>query len=260
MTEQFYRNLAALKDTSKESNVALAETSATDLNGWIIRQLGVRPGESLLDIGSGTGKRTLSLARVTGETGYVLAIDRSFENLSMLSQQSLDAGLEKRIRLLQINLDEFEGYLREEDFDRALASRALYHLKRPRAAFNAIHLALKPGGILLFYGPGRQDHAELKRFHAELCGETSSVENREPTFIEGTGLQCVRDFFAHVEIVRFEQPLRFETPDALHTCWRISRLYDEALEQRFQQAAARHFAFHSVFETIQRVVGIRAVK
>lgn len=258
MTEQFYRDLAALKESG--AGVALADSGAADLNGWITRQLGIRAGENILDIGCGNGKRTLSLARAAGETGYVLAIDRSFENLSTLSQQSLDAGLERRIRLLQINLDEFEGYLREDDFDRALASRALYHLKRPQAAFNAIHLALKPGGTLLFYGPTRRDHAELKRFHADLCGEMSPTENRELSFIEGAGLQYVRDFFAQVEVARFEQPLRFETPDMLHACWRVSRLYDEALEQRFQQAAARHFAHHAVFETVQRVVGIRAIK
>lgn len=256
MTDQFYRNLAALKDTG----VALAESGAADLNSWIARQLGPRSGESILDIGSGNGKRTLSLARFVGETGYVLAIDRSFENLSTLSQRSLEAGLERRIRLLQINLDEFEGYLREEDFDRALASRALYHLKRPQAAFNAIQLALKSGGVFLLYGPGRQDHAELKRFHAQICGGNLPAEPREPTFIEGMGLQYARDFFSHVEVVRFEQPLCFETPDALHACWRISRLYDEELEPRFQQAALRHFATRPAFETIQRVVGVRAIK
>lgn len=257
MTENFYRDLAALR----EPGIALAEAGATNLNSWIIEQLRPCPGESILEIGSGNGKRTLPLARIVGERGYVLAVDRSFDALSAISQRSLELGLETSIRFLQINLDEFEGHVRKDDFDRALGSRSLYQLKQPRVVIHAIHRAIKPGGAFFFYGPTRKDHAELRRFHADLRGESiSSFEGREPTFIEDIGLQSAHDLFAELEIVKFEHPLRFTSPEALHACWNVSKLYDETLEGQFQYAAARYFASHMVFETFQRVVGIRCIK
>lgn len=258
MTDPFYRDIAALKEPSSP---AQSVSSSTNLNSWILEQLGARSGDFVLEMGSSNGKRTLPLARMVGEEGYVLAVERSFEALSAISRNSVELGLETRIRFLQISLDEFGGRVRNEDFDRALGSRSLYHLRQPRSVFHAIQRALKPGGIFFFDGPTRKDHAELRRFHADLRGDLASAhENRTPTFIEDVGLQCARDFFEKVEVVRYEHPLRFDSPDALHTCWSISKLYDEALEDAFQKAADRYFQTHTIFETFQRVAGIRAIK
>lgn len=263
MTDNFYRDIAALRDVPapRESRNAQAESGATSLNSWIIEQLGPCSGDSVLEVGCGNGRRTLHLARLVGERGYVLAVDRSFDALNTISHHSLEMGLETRIRFLQVSLDEFQGHVRKDDFDRALGSRSLYQLKQPRVVIHAIYRALKPGGVFFCHGPTRRDHAELRRFHAELCGEgASAYESREPTFIEDVGLQCVNDFFNEVEIVKFEHPLCFDSPEALHACWSVSKLYDEELEKQFQQAARRYFAAYGSFETFQRVVGIRAIK
>jgi SAM-dependent methyltransferase len=256
MTEQFYRDIAALK----ESSLASAEIGTTDLNSWIIEHLRPCRGHTILEIGCGSGKRTLPLAKIVGDTGYILAIDRSYEALSTLSQHSLERGIESRIRFLQISLDSFAGHVRANDFDRVLGSHSLSQIKHPRAVFCAIQRTLKPGGVFFFYGPTRKDHAELRSFHADLCGETSLCDNPEPAFIEGVGLPCARDLFPNTEIVKFERPLRFDSPQALHACWSVSKLYNEGLERLFLRAATQHFTSHRVFETIHRVIGVKAIK
>ena len=296
MTEKFYRDIAALREPSlalaepkeadfalaepktsglvltepkeaslslaepKTSSLALAEPSATDIISWITDQLKPCRGDAILEIGCGYGKRTLPLARIVGETGYILAIDRSYEALNTLSQYSLEKGLETRIRFLQISPDHFGGHVRADYFDRALGSHSLSHIKHPRMVFSIIQQALKPSGIFFFYGPTHADHAEFRHFHADLCGELSASESLEPTFMEEVGMQYAHDFFSDIETVKFEQPLRFDSPEALHACWSVSKLYNEDLEQAFLQAAEDHFASHRVFETIHRVIGIKAVK
>jgi SAM-dependent methyltransferase len=256
MIENFYRDIAALREPVPPP---VEETGVSDLTSWVITQMDVRSGDSVLDMGSGNGKRTLPLAQLVGERGYVLAVDRSFEALSALSQQSLDARLETRIRFLQVNLDDFAGHVRKDDFDRALGSRTLHTVKHPQTVFHAIQQALKPGGIFFLYGPTRKDHAELRRFHSEACGEMF-YENQEPGFVESTGLQCIQENFSDREIVFFEQILHFDSPEAIYACWSMSRLYDKALENAFQQTATRYFATHAFFETVQRIIGIRAIK
>jgi|SRR5579875_154295 SAM-dependent methyltransferase len=256
MTESFYRNIAALQ----QGSTACAEHERVDFNTWVINQLEVRQGDSVLNVGCGTVFQTLTLAQAVGYEGHVLAIDRSYTVLQALSQTSQKNGLEQRIRFLYLHLDDLGGHLRREDFDRALGTRALYHVRQPQEVFRAVHQALKPGGIFFFYGPSRKDLAELRLFQAALHDEASPQENRALLFIERIGLPCARDVFPQVEVIPFENPLRFDSAADFYACWRESRLYDETLEQEFQQAAVSHFQSHPVFETSQRLIGVRAIK
>jgi ubiquinone/menaquinone biosynthesis C-methylase UbiE len=259
MTENFYRDIAALQDRERGPEMATS-SQATDLYTWVMDYLEPRTGDSIMDIGSGSGKRALSLARIVGETGHILAIDRSYKTLSMLAQKSQEIGLERRIRLLQINLDELDGHLRSGDFDRALSSNALYQIRQPRAVFKAIYLALKPGGVFFFYGPSRKDNAEFKRFYAVLLDQTSLAENHEDVFLEEVGLPHIEDFFSQVTVVKFEKFLRFASPEALYTYWSEGKFYDELVDRDFRRAAVRYFQSHTVFETAQRIAGIRATR
>jgi 2-polyprenyl-3-methyl-5-hydroxy-6-metoxy-1,4-benzoquinol methylase len=261
MTESFYNNIAALKERDEvATSHRQANYSSTDLNGWIMEHLAPRTNDTILDLGTGSGKQALLLARTVKHPGYILTIDRSYETLNRLSQHSLEAGLETRIRFLQIPLDELDGHLRREDFDRAVSSRVLSHLRQPRTVFHALALALKPGGLFFFYGPSRKNNAEIKRFSARLQGDFSAQESQDPTFIEGAGLQGARDVFSQVAIVKFEQTLRLDSPEMLYACWSASSLYDETLDRSFRQAALRHFESHTVFETTQRIIGIKATR
>jgi len=54
-----------------------------------LRQFGLRPGHTALDLGCGPGFWTLPLADIVGPTGKVWALDVSQEMLDMLSEQQL---------------------------------------------------------------------------------------------------------------------------------------------------------------------------
>lgn len=256
MTETFYNNIAALQERKQVNTPG----NATDLPAWIMDCLQLYKGHHILDIGYGTGQQALFLAQCVGPTGHVLALNRSYEALHALSQRSLELGLERCLRLLQIPLDELEGHLRQDDFDRVLASRALYSLKQSLVVFTAIRQALKPGGIFFFYGPARRNNVEIKRFHAALRGETFLPTSKDLLFIEEVGIPCARETFSQVEVVKFEQALFFDSPDALYACWSTSTLYDAELDMPFRQAAIRHFESHAIFETVKRAVGVKALK
>ncbi|HEX7734242.1 MAG TPA: methyltransferase domain-containing protein [Ktedonobacteraceae bacterium] len=255
MTEQFYRDIAALQ----EGAIACLEYTedVSDLGAWVLAQTAARAGENILAIGCDSNEQTISLARTLGPRGYVLAIDRSYRALTALCRSSQAGGLEQTIRFLYLNLDDLGGHLRPEDFDRVLCGRALLHVKQPRAVFQAIRRALKVGGIFFFYGPTRKDLMELRLFHAALRHET--CESREQFFVEQLGLRHAHDTFAQVDLISFESPLCFTSPDALYIYWRESELYEEELDRDFRYAAVQHFRSYSTFETAQRLVGVKAI-
>lgn len=256
MTEQFYYNIAA----AGQSMTAYAEREVTDFPGWVMNHLQPQVGDNILNAGCGNGKHTLAVARMVGDTGNILTVDRSYRMLNTLSQSSQQQGLEHRIRFLYLNLDEMQGHLRLDDFDRALSANSLSQVKYPQSAFHAIYQALKPGGLFFFYGPARKDLAELRLFIAALADRTPVQEGRDLLFMEKIALPHVQDIFPRVEVVQFENPLRFDSPEELFDRWYESALYEETLELAFRQAAVRHFQTHHVFETAQRVIGVKAVK
>lgn len=256
MTEQFYRDLAALSHAS----VVCAEPQTSDLASWVMAQLQPRTGESILNIGSRNGRLALALARAVGNEGYVLAVDRSYRVLSGLSQQSQEQGLERRIRFLYLSLDDLGGHLRADDFARALSNGALTQSRQPQVVFHAISQALMPGGVFFFYGPSRKDLADLRAFSSPISQVIPSQGERALLFMEKIGLPYAREIFSEVEILKFENTLCLDSPEALLACWRESAFYEEEHENDFQLAARHYFQSHAIFEATRSLVGIKARK
>ena len=256
MTEQFYRDLTALS----HSTVACAEPRSTGLSSWVMAQLQPRTGETLLNVGSRNGRLALALARIVGDGGYVLAVDRSYRVLNALSQQSQQQGLERRIRFLYLNLDDLGGHLRDDDFDRALSNGALTRCRQPQAVFYAISQALRPGGMFFFYGPSHKDLEDLGAFSSTVSQEIPAQGERILLFMERIGLPYAREIFSEVEILKFEDTLCLDSPESLFACWRESAFYAEEHEDEFQLAAQRYFQSHVLFEAVRSLVGIRAKK
>lgn len=255
MTEQFYRDLAALAHPA----VTCPQPRTNDLPSWVIEQLQPRPGESILAVGNRDGRLTLALARTVGTGGYVLAIDHSYRVLNALSQQSQEQNLQGRLRFLYLNLDDLDGHLRADDFDRALCTGALVRSRLPQVVFHSIFQALRPGGIFFFCGPAHNDLAELGAFCATFSRETPAWE-KELLFMERVGLPYARELFTTVEILPFARTLCLDSPEALLACWRESVFYNEERASEASTAARRYFHSHVLFETARCFVGIRARK
>jgi SAM-dependent methyltransferase len=255
MTEQFYRDIAALVHPA-----ACLQPQTSDLPSWVIDHLQPRPGENILAIGNRDGRLTLKLARSVGDAGSVLAVDHSYRVLNALSQHSQEQGLQERIRFLYLNLDDLDGHLRSEDFDRALCTGALVRSRQPQVVFHTIFQALRPGGTFFFCGPARQDLAELGALCTTCSRETTGPGEKERLFIERIGLPYARERFAAVEILTFTRTLGCDSPEALLACWRESAFYDEAHLPEVLTAARRYFQSHLLFETTRCFLGIRARK
>lgn len=232
-----------------------------DLNQWIFDHIKLAEGLSILDLGCGTGKQTLPMAQIVGDSGHVLAVDISQDALDALFQSAKELGLEKRISLLCIGFDDIrEEHFHQQHFDRVVASYSLYYAQCPRTVFEVVYRVMKTGSILFFCGPAKDNNSELKHFHYALRGEQPPTENGAPVFMEETGQQLAREFFTTVEVFTFENPLRFDSAEALYVYWSSCNLYDKNLDANFKAAATKHFQTHFMFETIKRVIGVKAVK
>ncbi|GGX91805.1 class I SAM-dependent methyltransferase [Streptomyces hiroshimensis] len=122
------------------------ETDPKDrLTDVLIGQVGLRPGQHLLDVGCGKGRPALRLAEASG--GAVTGITVSAEQVADGTEAAAGAGLADRVRFALADVSELP--YADGEFDAAWAVESLMYLGDRAAALREIARVLKPGGVFV---------------------------------------------------------------------------------------------------------------
>jgi SAM-dependent methyltransferase len=113
----------------------------------LLDRLRLAGGESVLEIGCGTGAVTLPLAKAVGENGRVVAVDISEPMLGAARQRVSESGMHNVTLVLG---DAQVLALEQAAFDIATSRMGVMFFANPVAAFRNVAGALKPGGRLVF--------------------------------------------------------------------------------------------------------------
>jgi SAM-dependent methyltransferase len=111
----------------------------------LVKEIGVRPGMTVADIGSGTGYMLPYLSRAVEDTGKVYAEDIFDDFLARARQHASEAGL-KNVEFIKGN--EHSPELPAGSFDLILALDSYHHYNYPKDMLAGFRKALKPGGRL----------------------------------------------------------------------------------------------------------------
>jgi SAM-dependent methyltransferase len=105
--------------------------------------LGLEPGETVADVGSGTGLFLAELAARVGPSGRVLALDISPAFVEHLSARAREEGLAQvEVRLC----GERSVDLPAGSVDLAFLCDVYHHFEYPKSSMSSIHAALRDGG------------------------------------------------------------------------------------------------------------------
>jgi SAM-dependent methyltransferase len=111
------------------------------------RSLAARPGERILDLGSGPGLLACELAAEVGARGRITAVDVSPEMNLIASHRIADAGLADNAEVV---LGDARSLASPDDsFDAAVSTQVLEYLDDVEAALRELHRVLRPGGRLV---------------------------------------------------------------------------------------------------------------
>jgi len=111
----------------------------------VLKALALRPGDTIADVGAGTGLYTRLFAQAVGPTGRVYATDIAPQFLRYIAQSAEKDGL-KNVTTLQAG--DRSSNLPEASVDVIFHSDVYHHFEFPQAMNADLHRALKPGGRL----------------------------------------------------------------------------------------------------------------
>ena len=112
----------------------------------VISRAALKPGEKVLNLGTGTGSVALHAAAVVGRDGGVIGNDISSDMLHLAKRRALDLGLEN----VEFREGRAEAIPAEDStFDAVLASLSLMYVIDRSAAAREIARVLRPSGRLV---------------------------------------------------------------------------------------------------------------
>jgi ubiquinone/menaquinone biosynthesis C-methylase UbiE len=109
---------------------------------------GLRPGMSVLDLGSGIGDVALLAAEIVGPQGRVLGIDRDERVVDKARRRVASEGLAGTV---SFEVADLGGFRPAESFDAVIGRYVLLYLDDPAAVLRHYARFLRPGGVVIFH-------------------------------------------------------------------------------------------------------------
>ncbi len=108
---------------------------------------GARAGQTILDLGGGTGDLTAKFSRIVGEKGQVILADINDSMLKVGRSKLRDSGIVGNVAYVQANAEELP--FPDNHFDCITISFCLRNVTDKEKALRSMFRVLKPGGRLL---------------------------------------------------------------------------------------------------------------
>jgi predicted methyltransferase len=125
--------------------IASALGADSEEDAVIARVLGLRPGHTVADVGAGSGKYTVGLAREVGTTGRVYATEIEQRHLDSIRERMTTENVGNVTTVLG---DQASIGLPDGCCDRVLLRLVYHHFSDPPTMRTALWRAMKPGALV----------------------------------------------------------------------------------------------------------------
>lgn len=114
---------------------------------FALHEAALKPGQTVLDVASGTGDLAIALAKIVGPHGKVVMTDINEAMLAVGRDRMIDAGLLGQIDCVEANAENLP--FEDNQFDCITIAFGLRNVTDKLAALRSMYRVLKPGGKLL---------------------------------------------------------------------------------------------------------------
>ena len=156
-----------------------------------IDALGIKPGQTVADLGAGSGYYSFRIAPLVGPTGRVLAIDIEPKMLEVIAER---AGREHVTNIATVRSSERDPNLAPHSVDLLFMVDVYHELEYPYEVMRKVREALKPGGrVALVEYRAEDPQVQIKPVHkmseAQVRREMQAAGFRHVTTVRTLPLQ-----------------------------------------------------------------------
>jgi|SRR5579871_717914 len=210
-----YRLVASEKWKAKSAAMGRSVTDA------LVEYAQPAPGMCVIDLASGTGEPSVSLAARVGEQGHVTALDLSAELLEIAAERARARGL--------TNFTTHQGDAHslpfpDNSFDLATSRFGVMFFREPEAALRELHRVLRPGARACFLAWGSFDQPYWQSMmgvvHRHVGGPLLAPGGADPfRFAEAGSLSTVLHRAGFADLEEETKTLPWTWPGSVEEVW-----------------------------------------
>lgn len=129
---------------------------------FLISKMKIKTGESILDLGCGTGQQAVHVAGIIGPSGRIVGIDPSSERIRIAQQKIKDTN-PGNIRFMTGQAENL-SIVPENSVDHVYFCSSFHWVDDKKTALNEVFRVLKPGGTVGMTTPERGDRHMMGPF------------------------------------------------------------------------------------------------
>jgi ubiquinone/menaquinone biosynthesis C-methylase UbiE len=154
------------------------EKGAQSLSNRLIELAKIKPRQRILDIATGIGEPAVSVAKIVGTGGYVLATDISSQMLDIAKQRAASLGLQEIIEFKESDAESLN--LPNSYFDAALCRWGLMFLPNIDVVIKKIYASMVPQGRFVAAVWADAPKVPLISFAIRIIGEIVQMAAPQP--------------------------------------------------------------------------------
>ena len=234
------------------TDVEELEDAIIELKLKLVREIGVNAGMTVVDLGCGQGGFTVSLAKIVGKRGKVLAVDISDEYLAELMDRLNKHGVKDVVTFVQADAVSLKNVLPDESADVVASCRLLEELKQPKAMAGIVKemaRIVKEGGKIGIVEMCTEPKNEAEEAYIRLHRESGDSLFEPPKIIEAMKAAKLADI--HVEKV--ETDIWFSPDLAKQDLSHAQVWFDADVEKSLGKIIDKHGMKYPAFLTFSGV-------